>query len=255
MKDIGSLESALIADRVSEKTYSLEHPDVIKWTKFFYQRAEIPQMFRGIWQLNKKKNKFNALVVGAFWQHFSNWVPLFLGMAMVRASNNIKRHYLVQIVFEELGGRNTDEIHPFLFESSIKSVGIDHQRVEEFHKDASFKLSEVLAKHLANMENAKDDFEIFGLNLGLEINAEENISTLLDSLWIASDSKKKLEESLFFQIHNVVEEEHIRLNVANFLRFCETEDAKSSFLAGFDKSVEFWKSFWDGVCTEIKRLS
>jgi hypothetical protein len=236
-----SLESYLRNDRVKEQIYSFDHPLVIEWTDYFSKRAEIPSMFKGIWEEVKHPKAANAIVVGSLWNQFSAWVPKLLVLGAAKVSNNLLRHYLVQIVFEELGGRDENEIHSRLFEESIRQIGLDRETENQLVQMADLSFFDL---HYNEMNNSQSDSHVLGLNLGLEINAEENIDTLFRALAYNGDAHKLLENSMFFRIHRVVEEEHIRLNVANFLKFCPSDNEKDAFILGFDKSIKFWNSFW-----------
>ena len=106
------------------------------------------------------------------------------------------------------------------------------------------------------MADAKTDARVLGILLGLEIDAEENISTIASALSHDEKSKTIIDESPFFRIHRVAEVEHIRLDVSNFLRFCPTEQSKEDFMEGFDAAVQFWRFFWQGMTKIIdKELS
>ena len=52
---------------------------------------------------------------------------------------------------------------------------------------------------------------------------KEKLQNIFDQ---AKEKQEKINKTKFFRIHNLIEEEHIRLNIANFLRFCPDETTK-----------------------------
>lgn len=246
-----NLEMIVRSDRVFERAYESTSPEVIEWTDFFYKRAKIEDIFKEIWDQLKSKDKLKAEVVGTFWHHFSSLAPQVMSMAAYKVSNNSMRHYIVQVIFEELGSRNHRMIHPDLFLDCLTEIGVkDNRRDELVRKYLSLASFEYL---LNIMNDAKSDSKILGILLGLEIDAEENISTILDALSYDTSSDEIANKSSFFRIHKIVEIEHIRLDVSNFLRFCPNEKDKNDFMLGFDEAVSFWKMYWNGISSVIDR--
>lgn len=237
-------------DTVEEKVYTFENEEVKKWTTFFHSEVEKRGIFN---QINKRLNtpsKTVANTVGVCWYEFSDFMPWYLVRACSLASNNQLRHYIIQTAYEELGMRKSDEIHPEMFFDAAKIVlpNLEEERAQIMGRVGS---SRVLDQLRGFLEGASSDEEILGQMLALEIPAEENIETTFQGLSYSDSARLQLAETQFFQIHRAIELEHVRLNVSNFLRFCNTEEKKERFLIGFDKGLVFWKKFWDEVSETI----
>lgn len=246
---IQNLEMIVRSDRVFENFYDKDSPEVVQWTEYFTMRANIPEIFREVGKKISTKKFLHAEIVGTFWHHFSALAPQVMSIASAKVDNNLMRHYIVQIIFEELGTRNHRLIHPDLFLDAIESIGVTTER----RKVLVMKhLSKLGFNNLTSIMNeAKSNSEILGILLGLEIDANENIQTIFDSLAFDDLATQKLNETPFFKIHRIAEDEHIRLDVANFLRFCKSDGEKEKFTQGFDKAVLFWKNYWDGMALII----
>ncbi len=242
---VQNIEMIVRSDRVFEMVYDKDSAEVIEWTSYFSLRANIPEIFNKIGQQISTGKFLHAEVVGTFWHYFSALAPQVMSIASAKVDNNLMRHYIVQIIFEELGTRNHRLIHPDLFLDAIESIGVSTERRKELGERHLLKLG--FDKLVSTMNGAKTNSEILGILLGLEIDANENIQTIFDSLAFEEKTEKKLKDTAFFKIHRIAEDEHIRLDVANFLRFCQTEEEKSQFIQGFDKAVIFWRNYWDAM--------
>jgi hypothetical protein len=240
-----NLESIVRSDRVFENRYEADSQEVIDWTAYFYKRANVPEIFQGTWDRLNTKSKIHSEVIGTFWHHFSSLAPQIISLAAYKVSNNLMRHYIVQVLFEELGGRNHRVIHPDLFLDCLDSIGVGEAKRDDLVRSYLPFASLAYLSHI--MSSAKSDSKILGILLGLEIDAEENIHTIANALSYNEEARVKIETSAFFRIHRVAESEHIRLDVSNFLRFCPTEKAKEEFNEGFDEAVQFWRLFWQGM--------
>lgn len=244
-----NLELIVRSDRVFENIYDKESEEVIQWTAYFTKRANIPEIFSEIRKRVSSRKFLHAEIVGTFWHHFSALAPRVMSIASAKVDNNLMRHYIVQVIFEELGTRNHRLIHPDLFLDAIELIGV-----------TTDKRKRLVSKHLSKlgfhdltavMNGAESNCEILGILLGLEIDANENIQTIFESLAFSDEATQKIKDTTFFKIHRIAEDEHIRLDVANFLRFCKTNDEKEKFTQGFDKAVIFWKNYWDAMATII----
>lgn len=246
---IQNLEMIVRSDRVFENCYDKDSSEVIQWTEYFTIRANIPEIFSEVGKRISTKKFLHAEIVGTFWHHFSALAPQVMSMASAKVDNNLMRHYIVQIIFEELGTRNHRLIHPDLFLDAIESIGVTTERRKNL---VTKHLSKLSFNYLTSIMNeANSNSEILGILLGLEIDANENIQTIFDSLAFDDEATQKVKETPFFKIHRIAEDEHIRLDVANFLRFCKTDDEKEKFTQGFDKAVVFWKQYWDAMALII----
>ncbi len=245
-----TLEEVVKTDKVFDNIFTIDSPEVIYWTNLFKDLANIDKMFMPISEINKSPSLLAATVVGTFWHQFSAMAPKVMCIGAGKLDSNEMRHYVIQPIYEELGKRRHQNIHPDKFLDCIREIGIyDEKRLSLIRQYSS----RIPLLYLRNaMETASSDQEILGIFLGLEINAEENIETLIDSLSYNSIIRERVLNSWFFRVHRVAEEEHTRLNVANFLRFSPTEDQKAQFKKGFHKSVFFWKKYWEEISNVIK---
>lgn len=233
---------AIQLDRVVDKKFPLDHPEVIDWTNYFYKNATVPQIFQPIHNNPLYGTIHSTNIVGSMWSIFSEFMPKFLCLAAAKVRNNEIRHYIVQVAFEELGSRNVDHLHSKMFDECLRMAGCTKEAQEIFN--SNFKNIVPLQLLWDELEKTNSTETILGIGLGLEIPAVENIETIFHSLAHNEESKEKLQKSLFFRIHRVNEEEHIRLNVANFLRFCPEKRQKEDFIKGFNLAISFWKIFW-----------
>ena len=246
---IQNLELIVRSDRVFENIYDKESEEVIQWTLYFTERANIPEIFSEIRKRVSTRKFLHAEIVGTFWHHFSALAPQVMSIASAKVDNNLMRHYIVQIIFEELGTRNHRLIHSDLFLDVIETIGVTTDRRKRLVSKHLPKLP--FNDLIAIMNEAKSNSEILGILLGLEIDANENIQTIFESLAFNDGATQKIKETPFFKIHRIAEDEHIRIDVANFLRFCSTDDDKEQFTQGFDRSVIFWKNYWNAMATII----
>jgi hypothetical protein len=240
-----NLEMIVRSDRVFENEYKAESPEVIEWTNSFYHRANVNEIFAITWEKIKNNDKNNSAIIGTFWHHFSSLAPKVMSIAAGKVSNNLIRHYIVQIIFEELGSRNHRLIHPDIFLDCLYELDVNDQERNRIITKYVHKMP--FQSLLSIMDNANSDSKILGILLGLEIDAEENITTIHDGLIYNEKSMNVVKKSSFFRIHKIAEKEHIRLNVANFLKFCPTDENKQDFLEGFDEAVNFWRIYWASI--------
>ena len=231
--------------RIKESTYSFDHPEVKAWTEFFEQETLKRNIFSRFFELNPVPSSARAVAVGTQWHRFSEFMPWFLCQAAALVPTNPIRHYVIQTAFEELGMRDSTEIHSDLFWRTTESVGVtcnDRQRLSQYEPVSS--ALNFLKEELLGMKNYA---EILGIMLGLEIPAKENIEAIFLSLSNSKLDEAKLRKTKFFTLHRQIEIEHVRLNVANFLRFCPEISERDLFLVGFNKGLMFWEQFWSGI--------
>ena len=162
------------------------------------------------------------------WYDFTRYVPRFLSKAVAQTDDPERQHHLIQIAYDELGGRDKTFIHSKLFLEAIEVIGV---KVAPCRSGSSIKeILRVLDKALVGTQS---QYGILGLLMSFEIIAEENIEALFDGLCHEADCKEPLSESPFFKIHRADETEHIRHSVANFLRFCPTDVQREEFKRSF----------------------
>jgi hypothetical protein len=226
---------------IPEKTYDYDHPEVIFWTNNFSDRARKRDVMANIEATIKNRRSHAAAVTMArTWLEFSRHVPKFLTLAVARTDDPERQHHLIQIAYDELGGRNKKLIHSRLFVEALGAIGIQLQ--PRTQASAIKKVLDMLDETLAS---AASEEAIIGLLLSFEIIAQENIEMLFGCLGFDDSARETLSTTPFFKIHRQDETEHIRHSVANFLRFCTTEAHKEDFMRSFDEGLSFWERFWD----------
>lgn len=237
--------TAIGYNTTKERIFTSTHPEVIHWTLFFKNRVDDLRIFDSFERVYPRGSVARAVIVGTQWYRFSSFMPWFLCQAAAMVSDNEKRHYIIQTAFEELGMRDVAEIHPELFWQAAMVAGVSEADRERLKSAAP--VSSDLDKLKNDLIAANSDAMVLGLLLGLEIPARENIETIFSSLAINPVLEMKLAQHIFFKLHRKIEIEHVRLTVANFLRFCKTEIEREEFIKGFDAGVDFWRRFWDGI--------
>jgi hypothetical protein len=232
-----------------ERTYTSSHPKVLQYTEFFGTRANNFGIFDE-YDKNFKPEKERAVVVGTQWHRFSAFMPWFLCQAAAQVSTNEKRHYVIQTAFEELGMRESTEIHPDMFWSAAQIDGATIKDQDRLKNETS--VSGALDYLKETILTTHTDAEVLGLLLGLEIPAVENIDEIFRALSHSPEVKAKVAETKFFKIHRQIEIEHVRLTISNFLRFCKENHEEINFIEGFDKGLLFWKRFWNSLSDLVK---
>jgi len=191
-----------------------------------------------------------ACAVGVSWHQFSEFMPWFLCRACAKVKNNEKRHYVIQTAYEELGMKRADKIHPDMFWTAVSAAG-----VTEFHKNKireSSEIQETLAFLKRKLLSYKSDASVFGILLGLEFPAEENIETIFRALAHTQEIREFLDQHEFFVLHREIEKAHVDLTLSNFYRFCSKPADQKKFLGGFEDGIEFWNRFWGRVSEAIR---
>ncbi|MBI4371046.1 MAG: iron-containing redox enzyme family protein [Elusimicrobia bacterium] len=225
-----------------EYIYTADHPEVLRWTSHFEGLAAREGVFEAF-EAACPRSWRRATVVSALWHRFSSFMPWFLCQAAAMVSTNEKRHYVIQTAFEELGMRDAREIHCDMFWNAAAQAGVSE-------KDRAEVLADVpAATALASLRGALlsygTDEEVLGILLGLEIPARENIETVFRSLAHDDGTAVALDAHRFFIFHRQIEIEHVRLTVANFVRYCRTEEQRRRFQRGFSNGLGFWSRFWN----------
>lgn len=238
-------------DKIEESHFTEDHPEVIKWTQRFRELAKVGSIFHSVETALRDRPTRAQLCIGAGWYEFTNSVPWMLCFLASKSEGNLARHFLIQTAFEELGGRNRNAIHSDLYMSALQRIGMDEGTVKEYI-EVNVPLF-ALEKLKKSTHAVKGNPEIMGLCLGLELPANENISTILAGLGTNEELQATLLKTPFFKIHRLVEDEHIRLSVSNFLQFCQGDQEKDKFLKGFEGGITFWKEFWSEVTSRIVR--
>lgn len=237
--------AALGYDTVREDIFKIDSPEISTWYKVFADRTPMEEIFTKYLNASNDFKKGRRIAAGVLWYEFSAFSVWYLCQSSASLSDNLKRHYIVQFAFEELGMRDHEEIHCELFRQAAVSAEVSEQHFDTLlGSDEIENLFSWLRGRLLGYEN---DASIIGLNLGMEFPAEENISTVQTSLSENKEIAEIVANSRFFKVHNVIEAEHIRAGIANFLRFCPDDKAKRLCLEGFDDGILFWKRYWQIV--------
>lgn len=242
-----STESQLCYGGIQEKTYTSNHSDVIKWTTHFHNIINENKIFDGMKVLPKNFKTAQSVATG--WHAFSEFMPWFLCLAASMVSTNQARHYVIQTAFEELGMRDCDQIHPDMFWKAANSIDIFSPDELILSENSEIKNSLKFLKE--RLFSYKTDMSIFGILLGLEIPAVENIETLFTAMAYDTSSERILNKEFFFKLHRIVEIEHVRLTVSNFLRFQKSDTDINLFINGFMDGIIFWKKFWFAMSSYI----
>ena len=235
---------------IKERVYKRDHEEVIKWIDFFNERFRKKKIFETFEGKHPLPDFTKAQVVGSLWYQFSDFMPWFLSQATANADSNEVRHYIIQTAFEELGMRDVHEIHPEMFWGVVKASGVsdaDRARLGRNHG-----IKQVLAFLKTSLLECKTQSEILGMVLGLEMPAQENIESIFYSVAHSKEVEAMLTESKFFKLHRQLEEEHIRLAISNFLRFCPSQVEKQEFIKGYDLGITFWEMFWENASKTIE---
>lgn len=234
---------------IPESTYGHDHPEVVFWTKHFMAEAEKRNVFTNIQAtMNVHRSLMAAETMATAWYDFTRYVPTFITKAVAQTDDPERQHHLIQIAYDELGGKDKGYIHSKLFLEAIDKAGI---RLAPSSSASSIK--EILKVLNETLVGTQSQSGIVGLLLSFEIIAEENIETLFQSLCYDETSEKILAATPFFKIHRADETEHIRHSIANFLRFSNAEKAREEFRVSFDQGIDFWHRFWD-QCARLVNL-
>ncbi len=219
-----------------------DNPSIDELTAFFHKLAEVKSIFGANLEISKLDSFQNANIVATLWNQFSEFMPKFLSSIASGYVDNEERFSAVQIAWEELGEGNRNNIHAKIFRDAVEMLGIQTS------------LTGINCESLNILKNflvaSPSDKERLGIGLGLEIMANENISTLFKYNCFNKDKKIKLAQSDFFKIHFKNEDEHIASNIKNFT-FCKSDKDKLDFIRGFKVGVKFWTSFWDEALNYI----
>lgn len=226
---------------IPEQTYDYNHPKVIYFTQQFRDIGHSWDVFANInATIANRRSRAVAETMARVWSDFSRHVPKFIARAVSQTDDPERQHHLIQIAVDELGGKNKKLIHSKLFMEAISKIGIG------FGSGSNLSpIRAVLDMLDQSLASARSEEAIIGLLMSFEILAPENIETLFECLSFDDAARETLSASPFFKIHRQDETEHIRHSVANFLRFCTTDDEKSAFMTAFREGVYFWERFWD----------
>lgn len=229
---------------LTEQDFSREGDSIERWTKSFLAHPTVIELKDKIFEKPLAATKESAAILAEYWYEFSSVMPWFLCLAGTKVSTNEMRQSLIRVAFEELGEGKATDLHCEKFREAVLSTGVDFER-----RDSD---SVVIGLLKTFINEASSPYQVLGLCLGLEIIANENIDFLFRGLAFDAKARTALEDSYFFKIHRVNEDNHIFYNVSNFLKFCSSNAQKKEFLAGFDNALDFWRIFWMTFKNHIK---
>lgn len=225
---------------IPEEVYDYDHPDVVHWTNYFQAEANKHNAFVNInATISVKRSMIAAESMATAWYDFTRYVPSFICKAVAKTDDAERQHHLIQIAYDELGGRDKNFIHSNLFLEALDKAGI------KIMNESLASIKGVLRGLDDTLMSTQSQYGIVGLLLSFEIIAEENIETLFNCLCYEERIEGILSATKFFKIHRADETEHIRHSVANFLRFCKTEQQRQEFKQSFDAGIDYWQRFWD----------
>lgn len=233
-----------------EDVYTADHPDVRQWTETLREimkRAVLNDI-----ECLLPKNINTARMIATGWHAFSEIMPWVLSCAATMVSNNHIRHYIIQAAYEELGMRNYNEIHADIFWKSAISINVAKPAIEILKEDSELRKS--LNYLRRKLQSYNHDMEVLGILAGLECPAVENIIAVMSAMSYDKNASEILKTDIFFILHTQIEEEHIRLTTANFMRFKRTETDRDKFMVGFNDGLNFWKKFWRAMKYHITNM-
>ncbi len=216
---------------------------VSDWTDYFFNKYNKKSIFLPFLNSPYYKTRISKVIIGNLWFEFSDFMPKYLTKAASLVSTNEIRRNIVQIAYEELGSGSHKAIHSHLFLECLDN---------NFKRDHQITCEKELASLLNKIQKNPSDSFILGINLGLEIPANENIECIFNAITTNKEEELKIEKMPFFKIHRINEDEHIRLNVKNFLDFCKSKEEVNEFLEGFNIAINFWESFWSLATKEME---
>lgn len=241
---------------IPENEYDYDHPEVVHWTNYFQQEAQKHNVFVNInATIAARRSIVAAESMATAWYDFTRYVPAFICKAVVQTDDAERQHHLIQIAYDELGGRDKNFIHSKLYLEALDKAGI------ELMGESMASIKGVLKSLDNTMSSMQSQYGIVGLLLSFEIIAEENIEMLFNCLCYEERVESILSATKFFKIHRADETEHIRHSIANFLRFCKTEQQRHEFKLAFDAGIDFWQRFWDqnariiNLETDVRKLA
>ena len=241
---------------IPENEYDYNHPEVIHWTNYFQKEADKHNVFVNIKAtITAKRSIVAAESMATAWYDFTRYVPSFICKAVAQTDDAERQHHLIQIAYDELGGRDKDFIHSHLYLDALDKAGI------QMMSESLASIKGVLHSLDHTLTSMKSQFGIVGLLLSFEIIAEENIEMLFNCLCYEERVESILSATKFFKIHRADETEHIRHSIANFLRFCKTEQQRHEFKLAFDAGIDYWQRFWDqnariiNMETDVRKLA
>lgn len=249
---MSSLAKELGYNGTVEDIYTSKNSEIIEWTAYFHNTVRERKIFENF-STSLPRNFSTARAVSTAWHLFSEFMPWFLCYSASKVSSNLARHYVIQTAFEELGMRDHKQIHSGIFWHAAKSIGVDIPDSTILQENSGVKKT---LKYLKNkLLSYSSDMKIFGILLGLEMPAIENIETLYNAMSHNETASDILNKDLFFLLHREVEVEHVRLTVSNFLRFQNSQEDKDEFVIGFMDGINFWELFWREVKDHIMLIA
>jgi hypothetical protein len=224
------------------QSMNLDVHDTDFWTNFFDEKAKEAAIFDTTISNSNFRTKTSSTVIGNKWLQFSILMPKVLCLLASKVDSNQARMRILKIAWEELGEGKVKHIHPETFKTCLSLADVEVKTIP----------SEAISQLERYAEGSfRSTAEIFGLGLGLEIIAVQNIETIFNGLAHDPIIATNLKLTEFFQIHFQNEEGHISHCIDSFIKYCPDYTSKNDFLMGFENGLIFWKLFWSEVADEL----
>lgn len=224
---------------------NLDSNDINSWMNYFDEKARKAKIFDSTIASLNLNPKISSNVIGNKWLQFSTLMPKILCLLASKVDSNQARLRILKIAWEELGEGKAKHIHPETFKTCLEFADVE---IKTTISNANIQLEKYAEGNFSSTS------EIFGLGLGLEIVAVQNIETVFSGLAHDSIAAVNLKETEFFKIHYQNEEGHIRHCIESFMKYCPDEKSKNDFLIGFENGLRFWRLFWYEVADELTSI-
>ncbi|OUS00178.1 hypothetical protein A9Q84_03065 [Halobacteriovorax marinus] len=178
-------------------------------------------------------------VCGSTWYYFSKKVPLLLLAIASQSGNRSFQENIEHVANDELGFGKPEQNHARLFKNSLEKCGLKFSKLSEINE---YIVNKEIDKLIENVKTDDHEYFFYGIVLGLEIVAYENIYTLLDL--ISLEQREEIIKTPYFSTHLIAEDEHINLNILNYLEASKENEKCSQYMDGFTAGLQFWQKFW-----------
>ena len=177
-------------------------------------------------------------------------MPFFFGIASQKITSENERKHIRDIAFEEMGEGYYEKRHSKTF---LDATSMSNQNSINWKKvilEQDTPVEQLLLSLEQSAREAKDQEYIWGLCLGMEIPANENIEVLFQTVRYDID-EEQLKATEFFKIHRQNEDKHIERNLKSFMSILNSKQL-NTFIDGFDHAILFWRDFWKMAAIQIR---
>lgn len=218
----------------------LNQPDFANARKKFTEMARIDEIFLPFEKV--KSDHKSLLQAGIPWLFFSQKIPEVLRLVADYSTDEEFSKNIAHICEDELGFGNPKANHAKLFKDCLIVQGLSDEAIV---KSLETNKNRKVLNLIEDVKTKNNEWFNLGLILGLEIVAYENINTVLSL--ISLEDKLRLFNMPYFKIHFVAEDEHINLNIQNYLGLSSSKEKRLLYLEGFNSGIEFWVDFWKPI--------